>query len=127
MPAASNPAVIEIYYDSGYTGGVNYWFSSTEYDSEMESEWSNGSGSDEDSGQNWIPKMLKYKSVNSVPWHRRISDAVASVLTRHSVAIVPMHQIGTDQNILLTQSWPNGKSILGFCSYIQKECFPKRD
>jgi len=67
MPAASNPAVVEINYDSGYTGGVNYRFSSTEYDSAMESEWSNGSGSDEDSGQNWIPKMLKYKSVNSVP------------------------------------------------------------
>jgi hypothetical protein len=47
--------VIEIDYDSpseqdcGYTGGVNYRFSNTEYDSATESEWSNGSGSDEDS------------------------------------------------------------------------------
>jgi len=54
-PTASNPAVIEIDYDSpseqdcGYTGGVNYRFSDTEYDSATESEWSNGSGSDEDS------------------------------------------------------------------------------
>ncbi|KAG1865569.1 hypothetical protein C8R48DRAFT_747672 [Suillus tomentosus] len=55
MPAASNLAVIEIDYDSsseqdcGYTGGVNFQFSNTEYDSATESEWSNGSESDEDS------------------------------------------------------------------------------
>jgi hypothetical protein len=50
VPAASNPAVIEIDYDSPseqdsqvrYTGGVNYRFSNTEYDSATESEWSNG-------------------------------------------------------------------------------------
>ncbi|KAG2129300.1 hypothetical protein BD769DRAFT_1455487, partial [Suillus cothurnatus] len=54
-PTASNPAVIEIDYDSpseqdcGYTRGVNYRFSDTEYDPATESEWSNGSGSDEDS------------------------------------------------------------------------------
>jgi hypothetical protein len=54
-PTASNPAVIEIDYDSpseqdcGYTRGVNYQFSDTEYDPATESEWSNGSGSDEDS------------------------------------------------------------------------------
>jgi hypothetical protein len=35
--------------------------------------------------------------------HRRIPDAVASVLTRYSVAILPMHQIGPDQKILLAQ------------------------
>ncbi|KAG1802914.1 uncharacterized protein HD556DRAFT_1304152 [Suillus plorans] len=55
VPATSNPAVIEIDYDSsskqdcGYTGGVNFQFSDTEYDSATESEWSDGSESDRDS------------------------------------------------------------------------------
>ena len=55
VPASNSAAVIEIDSDSpseqdcGYTGGVNHQFSGTEYDSGTESEWSNGSGSDEDS------------------------------------------------------------------------------